>query len=158
MHEGIGNTKLLKGLAPEILNFLESEASCSFFDKDSFVALEGSLAHSLYVIKSGAARLQTSVQNGAEARIVSYLHPGDALGFSFLVAPYVFGHDAFCTENLEVYVVSGHKIRLFCEANPSLGYSLVMRFLKNMIHRNADFRSYLDHQDSIIKTELIKLY
>ena len=157
MNEGIRQSKMFKGLAPEILSFLESESTCSYFDKDSFVALEGSEAHSLYIIKNGTARLQTSNQEGTESRIVAHLHPGDALGISFMVAPYVFGHDAYSTDKLELYVVSGYKIRLFCEANPALGYSLVMRFLKNMVHRNADFRSTIDHQDSKVKTELVKL-
>ncbi len=148
---------MFKGLAPEILTFLESESTCRIFEKDSFVALEGSEAHSFYIVKGGTARLQTSNHEGSEARVVAHLHPGDALGFSFMVAPYVFGHDAFCTEKLELYVISGYKIRSFCEANPTLGYSLVMRFIKNMVHRNVDFSSYLNQKDSMIRTELVKL-
>jgi len=157
MHEGIGHSKLFKGLAPEILTFLESESTCSYFDKDSFVALEGSEAHSLYVIKNGMARLQTSSQDGTPSRIVAHLHPGDALGISFMVAPYVFGHDAFSTDKLELYAISGYKVRMFCEANPALGYSFLMRLVKNMVYRNADFRSDLEHQNSIVKAELAKL-
>lgn len=154
--ERIGQSKMFKGLAPEILTFLESESTCSYFDKDSFVALEGSEAHSLYVIKNGTARLQTTNQDGMDSRIVAHLHPGDALGISFLVAPYVFAHDAYSTSKLELYVISGYKIRLFCEANTGLGYDLVMRFVKNMVHRNADFRSDLDYKNYNVQNELAK--
>jgi CRP-like cAMP-binding protein len=61
--------------------------------------------------------------------IVETIGMGDALGWSWLVPPYVSMFGAVTVQPTEAFHFDARPVRALCEADPQLGYELTRRFL-----------------------------
>ena len=61
--------------------------------------------------------------------IVETIGMGDALGWSWLVPPYVSMFGAVTVQPTEAFHFDARPVRALCQADPQLGYELTRRFL-----------------------------
>jgi CRP/FNR family transcriptional regulator, cyclic AMP receptor protein len=95
---------------------------------------DGGSACGFWLIRSGSVALDLHVP-GAGQLIVETLGMGDALGWSWLVAPYTSTLGAVTVQPTEAFHFDGPAVRAICDADPQLGYELTRRFLAVAAHR-----------------------
>lgn len=91
------------------------------------VLTEGQPADVFYVLRSGRVALEISVA-GREPLVIETLGAGEVLGVSWLFPPYRWSFDATAIEDTSAVAVDGACLRLKCDADPRLGYALMLRF------------------------------
>jgi CRP/FNR family transcriptional regulator, cyclic AMP receptor protein len=104
------------------------------FPADQVIFRSGGVARSLYLIRRGDVALEV-VAPGGGTRIVSTLHGGDALGWSWMFPPYRWAFDARAMAPTEAIVIDGEKLRQCAAADHELGYQVVWRVAREMADR-----------------------
>ena len=89
---------------------------------------DGESAGNFWLIRSGSVALDLHVPQ-AGAVIIEMAGMGDALGWSWLLPPYVWTLGAVTVQPTEVFQFDGRAVRALCDADPELGYQLTRRFL-----------------------------
>ena len=116
---------------------LEELAGCGGyvrFATGDVILAENEPADSFYLLREGRVALET-VTPGRVAIIVETLHPGDFLGWSWLLPPYRWHFDARAKEPTAAIGFDGACVRAKLDADPRLGYELVRRFAELIVDR-----------------------
>jgi CRP/FNR family cyclic AMP-dependent transcriptional regulator len=95
---------------------------------------EGEPADTFYLVRAGRVSLSTH----APARgsiVIETLDPGEIVGWSWIVPPYVWHFDARAVDEVHAVAFDGACLRGKCEADPALGYDLMRRFAGIMLDR-----------------------
>jgi CRP-like cAMP-binding protein len=88
---------------------------------------EGGPADEFFILRHGAVAIETDVP-GRGAVTLETLHPGDVLGWSWLLEPYRSAFDARALGTTRVFAVDGACLRGKCDADHDLGFELMARF------------------------------
>jgi CRP-like cAMP-binding protein len=118
----------LKGMKPEHLNVLAGCATNVRFEAGDFLQKEGDEANHWYLMRSGHVVLEVDVPGRGPVQVGS-LGEEDVIGWSWLVAPYVWHFDARAVTVTRVIALDGKCLRTKCENDHELGYELMKRFL-----------------------------
>jgi CRP-like cAMP-binding protein len=94
---------------------------------------EGRPAHELYLLLKGKVEVKVQDPDGRQV-LIDEIGPGDVLGWSAAVEPYVYIASAWASESCELIVVNGERLRQLCETNKRLGYQ-VTRGIGEVISR-----------------------
>jgi CRP/FNR family cyclic AMP-dependent transcriptional regulator len=122
------------GMAPERLELIAGCAVNRVFENGEQILREGEPADAFYVIREGGVALETYVpQRGAVT--IETLHDGDLLGWSWLVSPHRTVFDARASGRVHTVEFDGRCLRGKAEADPSLGYDLLTRFVAVIVER-----------------------
>lgn len=117
------------GLDPYNLEFLAGCASNARFYEGELLCREGEEADATYLIRSG--RVSLEIQSPGRAPVtVQTLGPGDALGWSWMYAPYRWHFDARAIEAVSAIRLDGKCLRAKCEGDPAFGFEIARRFLR----------------------------
>lgn len=136
--EGLGN--LLKEhpfFADWSDDYRELLAGCAAnhrFSAGDYVARAGEPADKFYLIRHGSVVLEYPVPGG-EPLLLETLHEGDVFGWSWLIPPYQWSFDVRAMELCRLLSMDARCLREKCEADHSLGYALMARFIPIMGHR-----------------------
>jgi CRP/FNR family transcriptional regulator, cyclic AMP receptor protein len=117
----------LSGLAEHHLLSLVGCAKNVRFQDGDFLCREGEQADYFYLIREGEAALDIRLPERGGIR-VDTLGPDDILGWSWLVAPYVWHFDARAVGGVRALVLDGLCLRKKSEEDHDLGYELLKRF------------------------------
>ena len=104
------------------------------FPANKVIFREGRAATAFFLLLRGDVALETQMP-GSEKAIVQILHPGDALGWSWIVPPYVWHFDGRTLEKVEAIRFNAPKLRALCEDKPRLGRALYRRIAEIMLIR-----------------------
>jgi CRP/FNR family cyclic AMP-dependent transcriptional regulator len=124
----------LSGLDPLQLETLCDCAMKATFAAGEVVFREGDPANRFYVILNGTVALEAQQDNGDPIRIQT-LGAGDVLGWSWMFPPYRWHFDARALDPVNTFFFYATRLREHCEADPELGYTLVMRIARVMMDR-----------------------
>jgi CRP/FNR family cyclic AMP-dependent transcriptional regulator len=106
---------------------------------------DGGSAANFWLIRSGLVALDLHIPR-AGVVVVETLGMGDALGWSWLLPPYVWTLGATTVRPTEAFQFDGRAVRALCEADPELGFQLTGRFLSVAADRLLATRGrLLDH-------------
>jgi CRP/FNR family cyclic AMP-dependent transcriptional regulator len=106
---------------------------------------DGGSAANFWLIRSGSVALDLHTPR-AGAVVVETLGMGDALGWSWLLPPYVWTLGATTVRPTEAFQFDGRAVRALCDADPELGFQLTRRFLSVAADRLLATRGrLLDH-------------
>jgi CRP-like cAMP-binding protein len=94
---------------------------------------EGKSADELFLFLEGRASVKVRDPEGRQV-LIDEIGPGEVLGWSAAVEPYVYTASAWTTEPCELIVVNGQRLRQLCESNRRLGYQ-VTRGIGEVISR-----------------------
>jgi CRP/FNR family cyclic AMP-dependent transcriptional regulator len=106
---------------------------------------DGGNAANFWLIRSGSVALDLHIP-GTGMVVVETLGMGDALGWSWLLPPYVWTLGAITVQPTEAFQFDGRAVHALCDADPELGHQLTRRFLTVAANRLQSTRTrLLDH-------------
>ena len=123
----------LKGFSADHLKTLVQYAMPVQFDRGEILFREGDLANRFYLICSG--RVELSTEHNQKVQPVDTIGAGDALGWSWLFAPYYWHFDATARELVQAIFFYGTRLREKCESDPTLGHQLMKATAAIIIQR-----------------------
>ena len=138
----LGTHPLLRGLAGPHLARLASHAQDVTFPSRHRLFEEGQLANRFWLIQAGQVALDAIVP-GHGRMVIELLGRGDAVGLSWLQAPYRWGFGAIATQGVQAFEFDAAAIRAACEQDPAFGHEITDRFLRVALHRLQDTRKRL---------------
>ncbi len=116
-------------LNSEFTNLMVGCASNVRYKKGDYIFREGDPANTFYLIRHGKVAVEISAPQHAPI-IVATLEEGEILGWSWLLPPYQWKHQARATEEVRAIALDGKCLREKCEQNHDLGYELLKRFAR----------------------------
>jgi len=132
--ELIATAPVFAGLDPEQLRVIAGCGRNEHVVAGAFLLREGDAADRFFLIRRGSVALEVHAPGRGQLTIET-LHAGDAVGWSWLFAPYRWQLDARALEPCELIGFDGVCLRGKCEADHELGYELMRRFAANLVDR-----------------------
>ena len=132
--ELIARAPVFAGLADEHLKTIAGCARNTHVPAGTLLLREGDPAERFYLIRTGSVALEVHAPGQQPLRIET-LFPGDAVGWSWLFAPYRWHMDGRTLEDSGLVEFDGACLRGKCEADHELGYQLMSRFAANVVDR-----------------------
>lgn len=130
------------GLPDADLEFIAGCARNVAFRVGETIFEEGQEADQFYVLRFG--RVVTEIHDPGRGPIrVQSLGPDDVLGWSWLLPPYRWQHDARAVELTRAVAFDGACLRAKAEEDPRLGYELMKRFARIIVERLEHTRMQL---------------
>lgn len=120
---------LFAGLDAADLDLLAGCGLITHFAAGQPIAREGQPADLFFVLRSGRAAIEVNVP-GRAPLVIATAGPGEVLGVSWLFPPYRFAFDAVALEGTSAIALDAACLRGKCEADPRLGYALMVRFAR----------------------------
>jgi CRP-like cAMP-binding protein len=130
------------GLAPAHLDLLRACSSDRIFGTGDFLCREGEGASAFYLLWKGRVALEVHVVRHAGLRIET-VHPGDVLGWSWMMPPYRWRLDARALEPVRAVVIDAAALRRHSENDHELGYQILKRLAQVIGHRLHRTRAQL---------------
>jgi CRP/FNR family cyclic AMP-dependent transcriptional regulator len=134
LEEVIAQAPVFAGLSPPQLELIARAAHDEHVDPDTLVLSQGGPADVFFVLRAGLISLEVHTPGHTPLRIET-LHPGDALGWSWLFAPYRWQIDARAVQACSLVAFDGAQLRRECETDHDLGYELMKRFAEILVGR-----------------------
>ncbi len=88
------------------------------------LTVDGAVADRLYLFLRGKAEVKVSCPGGSQA-LIDEVGPGELLGWSAVIEPYVYTASGYTTEKSEAIVINSYRLRELFEANKHIGYEVV---------------------------------
>lgn len=120
------------GLHQPVLQRLAESAQQRQFETDEKILVAGQPADELHVIVSGRAAVHIESAAG-QPILIDTIGPGQVLGISWLLAPYLWTFGANAAAPTETIAIDALALRASGEADPALGFELYRRF-STVIH------------------------
>lgn len=130
----IAQAPVFAGLEPRLLAVITGCAHNQHADAATLLLRQGDAADRFFLIRRGTVALEVPAP-GRGPLVIETLHEGDAVGWSWLFAPYRWQLDARTVEACELIAFDGACLRGKCEADHELGYELMRRFAANLVDR-----------------------
>ena len=130
----VGAHRLFAGLAPE---FLETVAGCGTnfrFKTGEFLAREGQEFDQIYLIREGTIGMEISAPGKGRLTFMT-AGPDEVVGLSWLVPPYRWTYDVHAHSDIRAIGLDAACLRRKCEADPTLGYDVMKRFMPVVVDR-----------------------
>ena len=128
-----------RGMSPEYVQTLVGCASNARFLAGETIVREGDQADKFFLVRSGRVAIELFI-TGRGPVTVQTLNEGDVVGWSWLVAPYIWRFDAKALELTRVIALDGACLRGKCDADPALGYALLKILSTVFVERLQDTR------------------
>jgi len=128
------DTPVFRGIDPERLAVVVACGSTTGFEAGEQLFREGEPADRFYLLRTGSVALELHAP-GRGSLTIETIEAGDVVGWSWLFPPYRWHFDARAVEPVRAVVFDGACLRGKAEADPALGYDLMIRFAAVMIDR-----------------------
>ena len=122
------------GFTPEQNQLMAGCARNHKFDAGEYLFREGQTADEFFLIRHGRVALEI-LAPGQKPVVFSTLGPGEVVGASWLVEPYRWMFDARAVELTRAIGIDAKCLRDKCDADPTLGYQMMKRFLPVLVKR-----------------------
>ncbi|MEM9553581.1 MAG: cyclic nucleotide-binding domain-containing protein [Acidobacteriota bacterium] len=119
---------------PEDLTLIAGCGANVKFAAGESVFREGEPANHFYLLRYGRVAVEV-FSPGKGPVTIQTLHEGEVLGWSWLVPPYRWRHDARALELTRAFSFDGTCLRRKCDEDPPLGYRLMRRFSQVIAER-----------------------
>lgn len=125
--------KIFEELNDRELELIADAAKTEELGKGARLTEAGFAATTLYLIVEGRVDLNVRDAKG-QSVTVDHLGPGQILGWSTLVGPYIYTATGVTAEKTELIVFNGSKLRQIFEINNHIGYR-VLKGMGNVISK-----------------------
>jgi CRP/FNR family transcriptional regulator, cyclic AMP receptor protein len=123
----------LSDMTPAHLRLLAENATEAHFAAGDLIFREGANADRFYLIQRGEVDLQT--HSSGKPVTIQTIHGGDVLGWSWLFPPYRWHFDARAQRDTDAIFIYAPRLRERIESDPVLGYEVMKRVAKVVVHR-----------------------
>ena len=124
----------LEGMEPEHLRLLSDLAMRANFAEQEVIFRQGEPADRFYLIQAGSVFITSRIPERGQTTI-QIIGSGEPLGWSWLFEPYRWHFDAFADEPTRALYFHAAPLREQCEQDSKLGYELMKRVSRVVIHR-----------------------
>jgi CRP/FNR family transcriptional regulator, cyclic AMP receptor protein len=138
----IADATVFAGLQPEQLELIAGCAWNEHVEAGTWLLREGEPADRFFLIRHGVVALEVDAP-GRGALVVETLSDGDAVGWSWLFAPYRWQFDGRAVRASELITFDGVCLRGKCDSDHELGYQLMSRFASDLLDRLQSTRLQL---------------
>lgn len=125
---------LFAAVGPEIADLLASCARNAVYRPGTLIMREGEPADEFLLIRTGRVALETTVP-GRGSVVISTLKDGEALGLSWLVAPYLVDFDARAVGTVRAVAFDAACLRGKCESDGRIGYAFYKVLMPVLVDR-----------------------
>lgn len=132
--EILASHPVFRGLDAELIDRLAGCSQNVHFSANAYLFKAGASADTILLLRAGDVALELSMP-GRERLVVQTLHPGQIVGASWLLPPYEWRFDARAVSDVRATSVNATCLRGKCDADPSLGYEVMQRFLPIIAER-----------------------
>ncbi len=122
------------GMAPEEAAIVSGCARNHVFNAGQYLFHEGDPADEFFLIRHGRVALEITAP-GQQPIVFSTLGEGEIVGASWLVPPFRSVFDARAMELTRAIGLDAACLRGKCDADHSLGYDMMKRFLPILVNR-----------------------
>lgn len=129
-------------LDTDALQLVEPLATVRTFAAGTRVARAGDPASSFLLVTSGRAGIELHT-SGREPTIVSTVHAGEVIGWSWFVEPHRWHFDVVALDELEVLVIDAAGLRAECARSAELGRHVATRLVRVVASRLESTRHQL---------------
>lgn len=123
-----------KGIGADLRALLVGCAKNEAYQADEFIVREGQVADRFFLIRAGTVAVEVDLP-GRQPLVVETVLDGEALGWSWLVAPHRTTFAARAQTLVRALSFDAACLRRKMEADPALGYEVMRRFVPMMAHR-----------------------
>ncbi|MGA7906582.1 MAG: cyclic nucleotide-binding domain-containing protein [Candidatus Sulfotelmatobacter sp.] len=99
------------------------------FNNNAYIFKEGDPANTFYLIREGKVAVEVFAPQHRPI-VVATLGEGEILGWSWILPPYQWKHNARAIDNVRAIALDGKCLRKKCEENHDLGYEVLKRFAR----------------------------
>jgi CRP-like cAMP-binding protein len=132
--ELLAGHEVFAGLDPGTVALLAGCASNAVFAQGEELFTQGERADRFWIIRHGRVALQVSAP-GIGPMIIETLGVGSVVGWSWLIAPYLWRFDGIAQETTRTVVFDVGCLRDKMDTDPRVGYQLLSRFLPIVVDR-----------------------
>ena len=115
------STYLFRGLGEGQMKKILAVGKEISMKKGQQIIREGQAANGVYILRSGAVELLTTVEKDFELPISILREPGDVFGTSALVPPYQYSLSARCAEDCVLFCMETAALRSWQPKTGTLG-------------------------------------
>lgn len=126
--------RFFRGMDPRFLSRLAPLAYERTFDTGDLLIREGDPADEFLLVFHGKAALEI-VLPGRPRITIQTVGPGEVLGWSWLVLPHRWRHDARALKPTRTLGIGASKLRTVLDSDCGLGYDFLMRLLPVVAER-----------------------
>jgi CRP/FNR family transcriptional regulator, cyclic AMP receptor protein len=131
--EELAGTRMFRHLSPEQIKAIaELGEDVEFLDGRALM-VEGDVANSFFLMRDGFVAVST--QSPAGPITIETLHKGDAVGWSWLVEPYLVYFDVHSRGLTRAIRFDAAALRQRCVEDPQMGYELMRGFASVIVER-----------------------
>lgn len=134
LEQSIGEHPFFSGMSAERLAEIVRDAQEIIFEPGELIFREKDPANRFFLIKEGEVALESHAPGGGPL-FVEKIGPRDVLGWSWLVAPYLWQLTARAVTRTKAIALNGAHLLGVCERDPAFGYDLMKRFTKVILAR-----------------------
>lgn len=132
--ELVGAHPFAAGLSDEHLALVAGCAQNVAFDAGAMLCAEGESADTFYLLRRGHVSIEVH-QAGRGPIVIETVGSGNAVGWSWLVAPYRWTFDARALEPVGALAIDGACLRAKSFEDPALGFALLSRVTQELLGR-----------------------
>ncbi len=123
---------LFAGQDYEMLKKMAMLATEEEKDANQLIFFEGEVAKTLYLVLDGGVSLTMNIGEIGERRVESLtpLRDGEVVGWSAIVAPYIYNLGAQTAEKTRLIAFDGVALRQLLDDNPVFGYYFMKELTK----------------------------
>ena len=121
-------------MKPEHLQTLAECATVAEYVPGEEIFREGADADACYLIVDGDVALEITLPRRGQ-HVITTLHGGDVLGWSWMFPPYRWSFDAQSLTDTKTIRFDADELREKKAEDPSLGYDLMQRFAEVLVDR-----------------------
>jgi len=130
----IGDHPLLQSMAPGHLDVLAECGQQVEWAPGQLVFRQGEPADRFFLVLEGRVALELHEPSRGD-QLVQTVGKGEALGWSWLFQPFTWHFQARALERTDMICFNGAHLLIACERDHELGYDLMKRITRVLIHR-----------------------
>lgn len=118
---------LFKDMAKKDLAYLKRHVYAKDYAENEWFFREADQADWFYILIKGKVAIESPSPDGT-LHLVQVLHPGDVLGWSWLIPPHNWRFDVRALTKVETAAFDAKMVRAHCEKDKDFGYEIYKRF------------------------------
>lgn len=144
---------LFRGLDNDQLKRIAAVAREVSMENGQQICREGEEANSLYILKTGAVELMTTVENDVELPISVLRNPGDIFGSGILIAPYTYNLTARCSGTGILLRIEGSALQKLMVEDRDLGCIIMTNLAEQFLTRLKESRQEIKmHFNTLLRS------
>ena len=144
---------LFRGLDNDQLRRIAAIAREVSMENGQQICREGEEANSLYILKTGAVELMTTVENDVELPISVLRNPGDIFGSGILIAPYTYNLTARCSGTGILLRIEGSALQKLMVEDRDLGCIIMTNLAEQFLARLKESRQEIKmHFNTLLRS------